>query len=164
MATKLNLKNHWYMQAYDDDVLHNIGQRLMEIKYSKLCSMTTKLCLKNHWQLRVMMTSTEVKGQERSNVVNRVLRLPYLVRSCHSYSSIQKPASTISMMHNAWCIMQDSLAWYRTLFMSKIKENKPQQRFPSLTGSSDKGCPLMWFWKLNGGSTAGYRWTKAFLI
>ena len=62
----------------------------MEVKYSKLCSMTTKLGLKNRWWPRVMMTSIEVKGQERSNVVNRVLGLQYLVRSCRSYSSIYR--------------------------------------------------------------------------
>ena len=51
------------------------------VKNVKQCSMTTKLGQKNHWcKLKMMMTFTEVKGQQRSNVVNNILWLPNLVR------------------------------------------------------------------------------------
>ena len=66
------------IQTYDDD-LHG-GQRSTEVKYSKLCSMATKLGQKNHWcKIRMLMTFTEVKGQQRSNIVNDDLWLPNLV-------------------------------------------------------------------------------------
>ena len=51
------------------------------VKNVKQCAMTTKLGQKNHWcKLKMMMTFTEVKGQQRSNVVNNMLWLPNLVR------------------------------------------------------------------------------------
>ena len=42
--------------------------------------MTTKLGQENHWCQLNMMTFNEVKGHQRSNVVNYVLWLPNLVR------------------------------------------------------------------------------------
>ena len=45
----------------------------------KLCDMATIFGQKNRWcKLRLMMTFTEVKGHQRSNVVKYVLWLPYL--------------------------------------------------------------------------------------
>ena len=45
------------------------------------CSRTTKLGQKNCWsKLNMMMTFIEVKGHQRSNVVNNVLWQPNLVR------------------------------------------------------------------------------------
>ena len=57
------------------------GQRSTEVKYSKQCSMATKFGQKNRgYKLRMMMTFLEVKGQQRSNIVNSALWLPNLVR------------------------------------------------------------------------------------
>ena len=44
------------------------------------CSMTTKLVQKTGCKLEMMVTVMEVKGHQRSNVVNYVLWLPYLVK------------------------------------------------------------------------------------
>ena len=48
----------------------------------KVCAMATKLGQKNPWCefIMMMMTFMEVKGHQRSNVVNYVLWLPNLVR------------------------------------------------------------------------------------
>ena len=54
------------MQAENVDDLDG-GQRSSEIKWGKLCA-------------RMMMTLMEVKGHQRSNGVNYVLWLPYLVK------------------------------------------------------------------------------------
>ena len=68
------------MQVNDDDDLHS-GQRSSEVKCGKLCPMVTKLDQKNHWcKFIMMMTFMEVKGHQRSNVVNYGLWLPNLVR------------------------------------------------------------------------------------
>ena len=67
-------------QVYDDDDLHE-GQRSSEVKSDKLCSMATKFGQKNPWwKFMMMMTCMEVKGHQRSNVINYVLWLPNLVR------------------------------------------------------------------------------------
>ena len=51
------------------------------VKNVKQCSMTTKLGQKNHGRkLKMMVTFMEVKGHQRSNGVNYVLWLPYLVK------------------------------------------------------------------------------------
>ena len=65
------------VKACQEDDLHG-GQRSADVKYSKLCYMAIKLCQKIPDDDD---TFTEVKGQERSNVVNNVLWLPHLVRS-----------------------------------------------------------------------------------
>ena len=58
------------MQAENDDDLDG-GQRSSEVKWGKLCAMATIFGQKNCWcKLRMMMTFTEVKGHQRSNVVN----------------------------------------------------------------------------------------------
>ena len=53
------------------------GQTSTEVKYSKQCSMATKLGKKNRWckLSMMMMTFVEVKGQQRSNIVNNALQL-----------------------------------------------------------------------------------------
>ena len=57
------------------------GQRSSEVKWGKLCATATIFCQKKCWcKLRMMMTFMEVKGQQRSNVVNFVIWLPYLVK------------------------------------------------------------------------------------
>ena len=67
------------IQVYDDD-LHG-GQRSSEVKCDKLCSMATKLGQKNPWfKLMMMMTFMEIKGHQRSKVLNYALWLPNLVR------------------------------------------------------------------------------------
>ena len=67
------------MHAKDDD-LHG-GQMSSEFKYGKLHAMATIFGQKNHWcKHRMMVTFMEVKGHQKSNVVNYVLRLPYLVK------------------------------------------------------------------------------------
>ena len=51
------------------------------VKNVKQCSTTTKLGQKNRWsKLTTIMTFIEVKGHQRSNVVNYVLWQPNLVR------------------------------------------------------------------------------------
>ena len=68
------------MQVYDDDDLH-WGQRSSEVKCDKLCAMATKLGQKNSWcKFMMMMTFMEVKGHQRSKVVNYALWLPNVVR------------------------------------------------------------------------------------
>ena len=48
-------------------------KRLSEVKCSKLCSVATNVVRRS---LMTMMTFTEVKGQQRSNVVIYVIWLP----------------------------------------------------------------------------------------
>ena len=68
------------MQAENDDDLDG-GQRSSEVKWGKQCAMATIFGLKKPWcKLRMMMTLMEVKGHQRSNGVNYVLWLPYLVK------------------------------------------------------------------------------------
>ena len=68
------------LQVKNNGDLHG-GQRSSEVKRGKLCAMATKLGQKNRWyKLRMMMTFMEVKGHQRSNVVNYVLWLPHLVK------------------------------------------------------------------------------------
>ena len=68
------------MQAENDDDLDG-GQRISEVKWGKLCAMATIFGQKKPWcKLRMMMTLMEVKGHQRSNGVNYVLWLPYLVK------------------------------------------------------------------------------------
>ena len=69
------------MLAKDDDDLHR-GQRSSEVKCGKLCAVTTILyIIKNHWcKLWMMITFMEVKGQQRSNIVNYASWLPNFVR------------------------------------------------------------------------------------
>ena len=51
------------------------------VKNVKQCSMTTKIGQKNRWcKLNIKMTFIEVKGHQRSTLVNYVLWLPDLVR------------------------------------------------------------------------------------
>ena len=58
-----------------------LGQRSSEVKWGKLCAMATVFGQKRPWcKLRMMMTLMEVKGHQRSNGVNYVLWLPYLVK------------------------------------------------------------------------------------
>ena len=68
------------MQAENADDLEG-GQRSSEVKWGKLCDMATIFGQKN-WlcMLRMMMTFMEVKGHQRSNGVNYVIWLPYLVK------------------------------------------------------------------------------------
>ena len=57
------------------------GQRSSEVKWGKLCAMATIFGQEKPWcKLRMMMTLMEVKGHQRSNGVNYVLWLPYLVK------------------------------------------------------------------------------------
>ena len=68
------------MQAENDDDLDR-GQRSSEVKWGKLCAMATIFGQKKRWcKLRMMMTFMEVKGHQRSNGVNYVIWLPYLVK------------------------------------------------------------------------------------
>ena len=68
------------MQVENDDDLHG-GQRSKEVKHSKLCYMAIRLGQINRWyKFRMMGTFMEVKGQQRSNIVNNDLWLPNLVR------------------------------------------------------------------------------------
>ena len=63
------------MQAKNNDDLHG-GQRSSEVKYGNICAMATISGQKNCWcKLRMMMTFTEVKGHQRSNVVNYATNL-----------------------------------------------------------------------------------------
>ena len=67
------------MQAENDDDLGG-GQR-SEVKWGELCAMAAIFGQKKWWcKLRMMMTLMEVKGHQRSNGVNYVLWLPYLVK------------------------------------------------------------------------------------
>ena len=67
------------MQAENDDDLDG-GQRSSEVKWGKLCAMATIFGQKKPWcKLRMMTTLMEVKGHQRSNGLNYVLWLPYLV-------------------------------------------------------------------------------------
>ena len=74
------------MQITNDDDLHG-GQRSTEAKHSKLCYMAIKLGQINRCKFRMMGTFIEVKGQQRSNIVNNDLWLPNLVRRFADTSS-----------------------------------------------------------------------------
>ena len=84
------------MQVYNDYDLHG-GQRSSDDKCGILCAMVTKLGQKNPWckfihdddlhgqrnpwcKFIMIMTFMEVKGHQRTNVVNFALWLPNLVR------------------------------------------------------------------------------------
>ena len=63
------------MQAKNDDDLHG-GQRSSGVKYGNICAMATIFGQKNCWyKLRMMMTVMEVRGHQRSNVVNCATKL-----------------------------------------------------------------------------------------
>ena len=69
------------LQADENDDDLDGGQRSSEVKWGKLCGMATIFCQKKCWcKLRMMTTFMEVKGHQRSNVVNFVIWLPYLVK------------------------------------------------------------------------------------
>ena len=74
----------WYMGRARAEGVHGDldgGQRSSEVKWGKLCAMATIFGQKKpRCKLRMMMTLMEVKGHQRSNVVNYVLWLPYLVK------------------------------------------------------------------------------------
>ena len=68
------------MQAENNDDLDG-GQRSSEVKWGKLCAMATIFGQKKRWcKLKMMMTLMEVRGHQKSNGVNYVLWLPYLVK------------------------------------------------------------------------------------
>ena len=79
MAT-ISGQNSCWLQVKNDDDLHG-GQRSTEVKHSKLCYMAIKLGQINRWcKFRMMGTFMEVKGHQRSNIVNNDLWLPNFVR------------------------------------------------------------------------------------
>ena len=57
-----------------------VGLGSSEVKWGKLCAMATIFGQKPWCKLWMMMTLMEVKGYQRSNGVNYVLWLPYLVK------------------------------------------------------------------------------------
>ena len=65
------------MQAENDD--DHGGQRSSKVKWGKLCAMAIIFGQKRWCKLR-MMIFLEVKGHQRSNVVNYVIWLLYLVK------------------------------------------------------------------------------------
>ena len=79
-----HLDDIWYVgRARAEDAHGDLdgGQRSTEVKWGKLCAMATIFGQKKPWcKLRMMMTLMEVKGHKRSNGVNYVLWLPYLVK------------------------------------------------------------------------------------
>ena len=76
------------MQAKSDDDDLCGDQRSAEVKYSRLCSMATKHGQKYPWcKFKRMMTFMEVKGQQRSNIVNNALWLPNVVKGIADASS-----------------------------------------------------------------------------
>ena len=71
---------NYVLPLYHDDDLHS-GQRSSEVKCGKQCATATKFGQKNlRCKFIKMMIFMEVKGHQRSNVVNYVLQLPNLVR------------------------------------------------------------------------------------
>ena len=80
----LHLDDIWYVgRARAEDAHGDLdgGQRSSEGKWGKLCAMATTFGQKKPYcKLRMMMTLKEVKGHQRSNGVNYVLWLPYLVK------------------------------------------------------------------------------------
>ena len=67
------------MQVKNDDLRG--GQRSTEVKHSELCYMAIKLGqIKRLCKFRMMATFVEVKGQQKSNMVNNYRWLPNLVR------------------------------------------------------------------------------------
>ena len=79
-----HLDDIWYVGRARAEGAHGDldgGQRSSEVKWGKLCAMATIFGQKKPWcNLRMMMTLMEVKGHQRSNGVNYVLWLPYLVK------------------------------------------------------------------------------------
>ena len=79
-----HLDDIWYVDRARAEGAHSDldeGQRSSEVKWGKLCAMATIFGQKKPWcKLRMMMTLMEVKGHQRSNGVNYVLWLPYLVK------------------------------------------------------------------------------------
>ena len=67
------------MQAENDDDLHG-GQRSSEVKWGKLCALAAIFGQKKHGCKLRMMIFMEVKGHQRSNGLNYVIWLPYLVK------------------------------------------------------------------------------------
>ena len=112
MATILGQKNCWCKLRM---------MMTMEVKdhhWSNLYAMATIFGQKNHWcNLRMMMTLMEVKGQQRSNVVNYSPWLPNLVRRTADASlrwwwpswrsevkySKQWSVATTCGQKNCWC-------------------------------------------------------------
>ena len=79
-----HLDDIWYVGRARAEGAHGDldgGQRSSEVKWGKLCAMATIFGQKKPWcKLRMMMTLMEVKSHQRSNGVNYVLWLPYLVK------------------------------------------------------------------------------------
>ena len=79
-----HLDDIWYVGRARAEGVHGDldgGQRSSEVKWGKVCTMATIFGQKKPWcKLRMIMTLMEVKGHQRSNGVNYVLWLPYLVK------------------------------------------------------------------------------------
>ena len=79
-----HLDDIWYVGRTRAEGAHGDldgGQRSSEVKWGKHCAMATIFGQKKPWcNLRMMITLMEVKGHQRSNEVNYVLWLPYLVK------------------------------------------------------------------------------------
>ena len=68
------------MQGENDDDLDG-GQKSSKVKWGKLCAMAAIFRQKKcRCKLRMMMIFMEVKGHQRSNGLNYVIWLPYLVK------------------------------------------------------------------------------------
>ena len=79
-----HLDDIWYVGRARAEGAHDDldgGQRSSEVKWGKLCAMATIFGHKKpRCKLRMMMILMEVRGHQRSNGVNYVLWLPYLVK------------------------------------------------------------------------------------
>ena len=96
--------------------------------------MATKLGQKNPWyKFMMMMTFMEVKGHQRSNVINYVLWLPNFVRRIPDASSKWWPSLRSSEVKGSkLCAMATKLGqknpWYKIMMMMTFMEVKGHQR------------------------------------
>ena len=124
------------MQAENDDDLDG-GQRSSEVKWGKLSAMATIFGQKKRWcKLHMMMTLMEVKGHQRSNGVNYVLWLPYLVkRSADASWEWWWPWWRSKVIRGKWGKLCDMATifgqknwWYTLRMMMTLMEVKGHQR------------------------------------
>ena len=112
------------MQVRDDDDLYK-GQRLTQVKCDKQCPIDLQWPEESLSKLKMMMTFIKVKGQRRSNVVNYVLWLPYLVTRTAEARLIQKCIRNMRLCSD---LFTDLVAYVTVIILRGFNESDLRQR------------------------------------
>ena len=135
-----HLDDIWYVGRARAEGAHGDldgGQRSSEVKWVKLCAMATIFGQKKPWcNLRMMMTLMEVKGHQRSNEVNYVLWLPYLVKEAlmqaENHDDLDGGQRSSEVKWGKLCAMAtifgQKKCWCKLRIMMTLMEVKGHQR------------------------------------